>query len=358
VDIEVFTEPDELASLESEWDELVAECALPTPFLTHAWHRLWWKHCGQPGALFVVCVRHHGELVGVLPLCRETMRLRGLLPLRQMSFASGDAADYRDVLLRPGLEWEILNKLFEYLGDVCRRPGGVLTLRGLPALSRTHELLPTVAQQEGWFGGGRVAAPCPYVALPGSYEEYLASLSSSTRRKLQLKGRNLVKAHGEPLWRYAQGESITAEDIASFFRLHDLSWAERGGSKALTSPQLRAFHAELMGTLRGTVSPALAFLSLGTRDLGCIYGFTSRGVFYDYLPGFDPDFDKYSIGSQMLLRLIEFGIAQGWQELDLMRGDESYKFHYTRRCRHTLDYVLSPVRWRARLICAAEAWSQ
>jgi len=231
-------------------------------------------------------------------------------------------------------------------------------LRGIHALSRTHELLPVIAREQGWFVRGQVAAPCPYLALFGSYDQFLRSLSHSTRQKLQQKWRNLVREHGEPVWRYVEGHEITAADRDSFFRLHDLSWSERGGSRALIGPEIRAFHADLMTDVGTQARTALAFLTVGRRDLGCIYGFVSKGVFHDYLPGFDPAFDQYSIGSQMLLRLVEFGVAQGWSEVDLMRGEERYKFHYTRRCRHTLDYVLSPVRWRHRLVSVAEALSQ
>jgi CelD/BcsL family acetyltransferase involved in cellulose biosynthesis len=42
-----------------------------------------------------------------------------------------------------------------------------------------------------------------------------------------------------------------------------------------------------------------------------------------------PEFRKYSVGTVLLAKTIEDGIAQGWRELDLMRGAEAYKYRWS-----------------------------
>ncbi len=358
MDVEVVTEASQLAELRPEWDRLMGETDLPLPFLSHAWHYAWWSRFGEPGALCIICLRRAGEVVGIAPLRHSVLRLRGIGLIKHLAFATGGVADYRDILMRRGLEWEVLTALLTHLSSSRLTRGKQLILRGIHGASRTHELLPVVARQQRWQVWAQTSAPCPYLEIPQTYDAYLQTVASSFRRELRRRWRNLTRDLGDPVWRFVEGDDISGKDLASFFRLHAERWGGKGGSRALVGEKLQAFHSELVAGGGDQLRAALAFLSVQGQDIGCIYGFVGRGVFYDYLPGFDPSLEKYSIGSQTLMKLIEFGVDQEWHEIDLMRGDEAYKFHYTQRCRHNLDYVLSPGSpWKHRLVCGLEALS-
>jgi CelD/BcsL family acetyltransferase involved in cellulose biosynthesis len=140
-----------------------------------------------------------------------------------------------------------------------------------------------------------------------------------------------------------------------FLRLHEQSWATRGGSRAICANSTAAFHRALVEAMKDTPWPLVSRLCVGDRTAAIIYGYVADSVFYDYLPGSDPAFEQYSVGAQALMLTVEWGITAGWREFDLLRGDERYKFHFTRQLRHTMDHVFARAQKLVSAICSLEA---
>ena len=53
-----------LASLREDWDRLVEELAVPSPFHSWTWNWSWWKHFGR-GALRILVIGRHGQVRGI-----------------------------------------------------------------------------------------------------------------------------------------------------------------------------------------------------------------------------------------------------------------------------------------------------
>ncbi|HJN17472.1 MAG TPA: GNAT family N-acetyltransferase [Armatimonadota bacterium] len=357
MDIDVITDVGSFSDLEEEWNDLFGRCRLGLPFLTHAWVSTWWGASGEEADRITLAIRDGGRLVGVAPLHRDRLRVKGIPVLRELQFAHGAPADYRDVLVEAGREWDVWRALLEWLTDELDG-WDALVLRGIHADSATNELVPVLARQSGLCVSGHVGTPCPFIKLPGDLDSFLADLSGSVRRKMGQKWRNLAKHHGEPTVRVAVGAEVTDADVDVFLRLHESSWEGRGGSAALHTEQLRGFHRSLVPAMPADAPPVLLMLSVGGQDIACIYGFLGDGVMYDYLPGAGPEFERYSVGSQALMRLVEHGIEHGWREIDLMRGMEPYKFHFTRRCRHNIDLMVCRKPRYARMLAVLESADQ
>jgi CelD/BcsL family acetyltransferase involved in cellulose biosynthesis len=51
-----------------------------------------------------------------------------------------------------------------------------------------------------------------------------------------------------------------------------------------------------------------------------------------YLQGFDPAYSEYSVGNLIIMFLLRECIIEGFNEYDLMRGDEAYKARWTDKC--------------------------
>ena len=67
--VEVLKDTREFCALEEEWEELLQNAPLATPFQSWAWLYSWWEHYGGPYELELVTVRERdGLLVGILPL--------------------------------------------------------------------------------------------------------------------------------------------------------------------------------------------------------------------------------------------------------------------------------------------------
>jgi len=168
MDAELITNPEALAALGPEWDDLLSRCSHVTPFLTPEWVTTWWKHFGRPGALRVVCVRDEGKLVGLAPLEQSRIAVRGVPLFRCLSVIGGQEADYKGFVLDHERRWEAAEALVQF----CREeiPGWDLLLtRGLLQDSAANYLLPVICNKLGLSHRPR-PAPCALTCRCGGRE--------------------------------------------------------------------------------------------------------------------------------------------------------------------------------------------
>jgi CelD/BcsL family acetyltransferase involved in cellulose biosynthesis len=72
-------------AVEREWEALARRLQAP-PFSYPGWYASWWSAFGR-GRLEIVCLRRAGELVGLLPLCRDGQRVSSPTNWHSPSFA-------------------------------------------------------------------------------------------------------------------------------------------------------------------------------------------------------------------------------------------------------------------------------
>jgi CelD/BcsL family acetyltransferase involved in cellulose biosynthesis len=353
VDVEVLTDADQLEALKPEWDALLAASARPRPSLMHEWMTTSSRHFGNGNPPFAVCLRDGGKLVAIAPFREVTRRLAGLPVMRRLEFAV-EVADCRDLIVKSGAEWRAVETLLEWLKTDCRR-WDLLRLRGLCSRSPTSSFLPLQAAQAGLAACTFGTQSCANLDLPPSMDDFLREMPGRRRRNAYVRyGRKLVREHGQPVLRVLSGSEVTQADLDRLCELHRSGWAARGGSCVL-DVRFHDFLAELSRAAAPKGQPVVAFLQLEDREVAGHYGFLLNGRFFLYVVGFDSAYASYSIGAQGLLALIEYGIEQGWSEIDLMKGGERYKFDFTRRCCRATDVWIARSAARLRATSAVAA---
>ncbi|MBM3499568.1 MAG: GNAT family N-acetyltransferase [Armatimonadetes bacterium] len=326
-------------ALRPEWDALAARCAALHPFMLHAWLRASLHHLGGADELLVVAFRDEGRLVGLAPL-----RMERSLALRRLTFAFRHV-DYADFLVEAGREWDVLSAFFRWVRENLAG-WNLLRLRQIPSRSPNDALVPVLAEMEGLAVRGWRLDPCPYIQLPATLEEFLAEMPARRWQKDHgaRRLRKLAREHGEPRLEALAGAEVTGDEIERFLDLHARSWEARGGSAALGGDGLRRFHATVAEALASTGVCRLFWLTVGARRVAGSYGFLMGDTFFGYMLAQDPEFAAYSVGRQVLLKVIEHGVGQGWREIDMLVGGERYKLDYTRRFRHTTEYDIARSR--------------
>ena len=78
------------------------------------------------------------------------------------------------------------------------------------------------------------------------------------------------------------------------------------------------------------------------RPVASVYGVVHRGKFLYYQSGYDPAWGNKSVGLVLLARTVQDAYAEGLQEFDFLRGNESYKAQWARAERWTIQMRL----WR------------
>ena len=321
---ETVTDAAGLERLADEWRALADSCPAATIFQTYEWNAVWWRRLGQgPGRrLHVIALRGDGgELVGLAPLM--TSFWRGSL-LRLLSFMGAGASDYTDLIAAPGYETAVTDAFYRYLAqsrgwqvfDCAQlRVGGLLTDSTPPADARL-----SVSESMG--------EPCPYIALPGDWNAFLAGLGKKTRANVGYYDRALQKIYevevspvGDP------GELI--DEMTRLFDLHQRRWNQRWLPGVFGGKRIQTFHRELAAALLEQGWLRLFCLRLDGETQACLYCFSFGDRMCYYQGGFEPTLAKHSLGTVLTARAVQTAIAEGKTTFDLLRGDEPYKAKWT-----------------------------
>jgi CelD/BcsL family acetyltransferase involved in cellulose biosynthesis len=328
IDVSRLATLSEVDALRDEWRQLEERCPEVTPFSTWEWCGAVAKHHVGKRPLWVMTLRDGDELVGIAPFA-ET-RLGGLRLLRLLSSALGaySMADYQGLLLAGGREDEAITALCE---DLVHRPGwDVLHLQELSANSSTTAKLMEYAASRGWPVALRSASDVHMLPINGSWDEYKATLSRSTRNDGGRLTRKLMGEH-EAYFTSVDGDlEAVRQAMEELFDLHTQRWESAGKPGIFHGQRQRDFHHEVAGRFAARRMLAMSLLRAGDETIAVKYGFQTNGTRYYYSAGFSPDprWNRFRLGLVLDLALIKDAFEQGVKCVDFMRGDGHYKDHY------------------------------
>ncbi len=267
--------------------------------------RSWWIDHAAAGEPTILLVVDGEELWGGIALQRSTRHriewysMLGNGPLEPDHLDAVSAATRRPAVIAAIRAW------------MTRRGNRVLDLDGLVPDGAAVAALPAGAIV-------RSVIPAPYAPLPATYEEYLASRHGKLRSTVNRTAKRLEREGAT--FRVADPADIDVS-LEALHRLHDSRWGEHSAfldGWDQFAAALRAGNAagdvrfgELVDAAGGIVAIELE-LRAGKRL--CFY---QAGRVTDHL--------WRGSGSVLKARVIESAIADGYEEFDLLRGDEPYK---------------------------------
>lgn len=294
-----LVEVSQLDGWATQWDRLVDEAPLPSPFL-----RSWWlTGAGGPQRCFVLAVA--GErLVGGLAVDR-----RGW-PGLDLVLMMGDGRlcpDHMDLVAAPGEEDVVIG----LLADWFRRPGGrFVELAGVPGDSRVRRALPGTARCVPF-------AVAPWIPLPGDASTYLAGLSSQLRRNIR-RATARVAAEGAS-HRSKRGPSAV-ESLGTLRAMHVAQW----GSSSRFLTQFDRFAAACR---LGVEADEVVVHELATDEtvVSIVVSFEVAGRVSLYQSARLMDARWRNGMTVLLAAIISDACDRGFREVDLLRGEEPYK---------------------------------
>ena len=304
-------EREELARLEPEWRELLPKCSLNKVFASPTWLRQWWGVFGDGRELILLSVRKDGGLVGVAPLMRED----GNLSL------AGDTeiCDYMDFIVERGEEEAVLSAVLRSLGE---EPWRTLTLWALREDSPTLPALRAVAPSFGLSVEVAGEDVCPQLALPGTWEEYLAGLNKKDRHELRRKLRKLSQG-GEVELESIEDPAAVEAALDEFLALYAESRSEKA---AFMTEQMERFFRAIIGALAVEDKVELMFLKLAGLRVAGVLCFCGGDESLLYNSGYRADYSYLSVGLLSKALMLRKAIEQGKKRFDFLRGPEPYKY--------------------------------
>jgi len=299
----------------SAWDGLVAASRLRSPFLSWAWQCEWTRTFAADRRLEIRCVEDGaGKLIAILPLYEATP---GSLQL----IGGADVSDYLDLISREGREEEAWMALLQ-----SRMAEPVeWELHAVPEISPTVASLAPLASACGLPVSGTVVERCPVLALPSSWEAYLARLSGKHRHELQRKMRRLARDAPDARVTCVSAPADIAARLGEFLSLHRSS---RVGKARFMDERMERFFRSALAAFAGRGAARLWFLDTAAGPIAAFVTIEWDGTVGLYNSGFAPERAALSPGVVLLAQLIRDAIARGREKFDFLRGEERYKYEF------------------------------
>ncbi len=331
---------EEFLFLREEWNSLLDAGANPSVFLTHEWLSTWWRTFAEGKRLFIVNVQHEGQLLGLAPLFIDQCVYSGLVKLRVLRLLGMNEIepDYLGFIIRTGYEGEVTREILQHLLS-HRAEWDLIQLDNMLDSNSTDPSLTQIARSELGLSIHVDRAKCPFIRLPGSFEKYLSGFSRKHRYNLNRLVKILKKSFDYEFG-IAASATEAKEAMRTLFVLHEQRAQQMRRGSAFCSKQVLSFHTELIPALFSQGLLKVFYVKLNGRIESCLYAYAYNGRFYFYQSGFNPAYDKYSLGSVTLMEAIRSSIEEGLQEFDFLKGQESYKYLWANGERETISLTI------------------
>jgi CelD/BcsL family acetyltransferase involved in cellulose biosynthesis len=297
---DVITTPEELLAISPEWDELWRRTPSATPFQSPHWVLPWLDAYRAGGELAVVASRSGGVLTTLAPLYilrdDESDESLGM-------FLGTGISDYLDIIG----DDDVLTPLASLN---CQ-------LWDLQQLRPTSPLLATTLP-DGFAENVEDHEPCPLLSLEGEI--------GSTRLRKNIRYYRRAMSRNATVTVESATEANLDELLDALFVLHAARWQRRGLPGVLGDETTQNFHRDVARRLLRAGSLRMYATRRDERIVAIFYGFAHGGTVYYYLSGYDPEFEKLSIGTLIVAHAIDEAVRDGATTFDFLRGAEEYKY--------------------------------
>jgi CelD/BcsL family acetyltransferase involved in cellulose biosynthesis len=314
------------------WEELFRSDPEASPFTSPGGARAWTKSWLGSGRPWIIAVREDGQLTGLAPF---VISRRG--PFRTLSQLGGHPQ--RDVLALPDARQQAVEAV---AAEVVRRRGewDLLAVNCFPGDSR---LVASLLRQ-GLHSHCRRRASYPGLALPETFDEYLAALPRKRRKDLRRHLRRIEEGVLEV--RQVHGADAIAASVARWQELK-VTWWDTRGARIHADQRGGRFAGFLNDVMSELVPAGLAEiweLHHSGNVVGVEMSLLDRRTFYSWEGGYDPAVAHLGPGKVAIGEAIRVAIAGGRRYFDLMRGGQDYKYWYGACDREAESLVLASNR--------------
>jgi len=319
---DILTQFDTLT--EQEWDLLLAQSAVNTPFLRYGYQHTWWQHQGggewQQTELRIITARENEQLIGIAPLFIGEKNGQ-----KEIHFiGSVEISDYLDFIVQPQNSKAFIAGVFNLIKDEKARFPGTINLFNIPDNSPSLEIMKEIGESEDWSIEIENAYHTPTITLSEDWDTYLAGINKKQRHEIRRKLRRASASEDTVSWYITAEESLLGQDIADFFQLME---SDEEKKRFLTEDMRKQMEAIAQWAFNAGILQ-LSFLTINDEKVAGYLCFDYENIIWVYNSGFRPDFQYYSPGWVLLSYLIQHAIHAGKTHFDFMRGDETYKYRF------------------------------
>ena len=338
--LKVINSYDDFISLRSSWNHLLERSESNGIFLTWEWLRNWWDTFKLDKELLIILGYRNDDLVAIAPFMTKNCVMFGF-QLRSIEFiGSGleSMPDHLNLITLKEIKYEFIRRICDYL-QMHKHSWDILRLNDM---QEDHDLMMYLPKFLGADKVSILSKPqdiCPYIELPGSWDDYLHNLSSEGRYSIKRKDRSLKRAYKVEfsIW---NDEEHLENMMRKLEEIHKSRMIAKGMGGASTDALFWEFHRKIARQFMEKGWLLLGVLTADDAVAACQYSFQYGGKAYYYQSGMDQSFGKYGVGVILMADMIKESIRRGLGEYDFLRGEEEYKSHWTNKARNSAEIIV------------------
>ncbi len=337
VSVSVVTTPEQLMALRETWEALFAITPGVSGFQSAAWVTQCWSQLSHPtDKLFIGVVRRGNVTVALFP---TQLSKNG-----RLNFIGGEVSNYCGPLYDPTvLDDDVVSAWLTYLtaaGSV-----GAVDLSGLREDSPAFQLLRKSRSQRWGEPLVMQMLVCPEIDLTQGWDSVYHRRRPKSRKTWRAKRRALAR-----LGELDFVETGDADEIATAMpRLIDLYRARWKGTRVAKSgafsAQFERFQIEAAREAAETGNVLLSLLKLDGDIIAFNYGVRAANITSSYVLSHDGPFGSYSVGTLLLLKVLESAAHRGDPMYDFSLGDDEYKAIWATRQQAVFRLLWGRGRW-------------
>jgi CelD/BcsL family acetyltransferase involved in cellulose biosynthesis len=314
-----------LEEIRPEWNELLLSCPEASIFNTWEWLSSWWGAYGANSELIVLAFPDRdGRLLALAPLClgrKSVVPGMSLREIRLLGDGSGDS-DNLALLIRPGFEEKCTNQLLDYLESNADR-WHICCFNTMDKESSGARNLIESLRKKKWTVYSSFV-PWSAIALPGTWELFLKSLSKKMRGELERRTRRLEKRYQVRFYKCTQLSELP-RSLDALFELHTKRWNLKGERGSFAVVERRNFYKVMAARFLEKQWLEFWFLEIEKRTVACMFGFRYGQTAYGLQRGFDPEYSSEGVAQILQAYVLKRYIEGGIRRLDFLGGKNPSK---------------------------------
>lgn len=157
-----------------------------------------------------------------------------------------------------------------------------------------------------------------------AYRKWVRKHSSTVKRQGQ-KTRALEREVGPVRFEL---DCLDASMLEKLIEMKRSRYQRSNTFDILSVDWARQLIREIFSIRKPNFSGLLSAYWAGDQLVGVHFGMLTRDILHYWFPVYDPQFQRYSPGTEMLLQSAQYACERGITKLDLGYGDDDYKFKF------------------------------
>ena len=308
--IRVYDSVEDFASLEPAWNELALGAR--NPFVTHQWLSAWSRAFGGEATIVTAVEDADGALRAGAGLLRRSRR--------DLSAAANVYSDDWDVV---AVDDSARERLWR---GIAALPAVRLTLPAVPATSPTVAIAASVLSECGYRVAVSSQQLSPFLELPGSMDELLATMRRKKRSQIRALRRRL-EGEGQLVFRTTTGPGLEA-DLERFLRLEASGWKGAAGTAILNDPAAQQLYTEFAHAAARAGWLRLHLLELDGVTIAGDYSCVLGDAEFLLKTCFDERYKHLSPGTALRTEVLRAAIEDRLGVYEFLGGPEPYKLQW------------------------------